>query len=188
MFTQQRRATGRSKKILETYNMIINLFWSILNLVPISVFCYTLMEPGIFSVFLVISLIPLFFTKPVMNKLQIGKTTSTYKSLGVHLVNHVTQNGVLINALVKQKYPEHKIVKAGKSSIAGLINQTYVFERFHLIMFLFFSMTMVYAFAKGLAGWAFIILLANIIFNIYPSLLQQYIRLKLILFTKKANG
>ncbi len=185
MFTRQRRVPGRSKKLLATYNMIVNLFWAILNLMPISVFCYTLMEPLIFSIFLVLSLAPMFFTKPVINKFQIGKTTSVYKRLGVHLVNNVTQNGIIINALVKKKYPEHKIVKANRTSVSGLINQTYMFERFHLMMFLFFSMTMIYAVVTGYLLWAFIILLTNIIFNIYPNLLQQYIRLKLVLFSKK---
>ena len=99
----------------------------------------------------------------------------------------VAQNGVIINNLVKRKFPGHKAVTNKRSSIAGLISQTYMFEKFHLILFLFFSLTITYAFIKGHSAWACILLLTNIAYNIYPNLLQQYIRLKLVLFSKKMN-
>jgi hypothetical protein len=122
-----------------------------------------------------------------LDKLQIGKTATIYKKLGVHLINKVAQNGVIINTLIKRKFPEHKVVTNKDSSITRLINQTYVFEKFHLILFVFFCLAAVYAIAKSHLYWAFIISLTNIAYNIYPNLLQQYIRLKLILFGKKTN-
>lgn len=175
------------KKTLGWYNMIPNLIWSILNLTPIAIYCFTLPDHKTLYIFLAVSLIPVFFKKSFLDKLQIGKTVKIYKRLGVHLVNHVTQNGVIVNKLIKRKFPDHKVVTNKKSSVAALINQTYLFEKFHLIFFLFFSLTIAYAFSKGHLKWACIILISNAVYNIYPNLLQQYIRLKLRLFSNKIN-
>jgi hypothetical protein len=170
---------NRVKKIPGWYNMIPNLLWSILNLTPVAIYCFTLLDHTTFYMFLVASAIPVFLKNSFLDQLQIGKTVKIYRRLGVHLVNHVTQNGVIVNRLIKRKFPDHKIVTNRKSSIDALINQTYLFERFHLVFFLLFSLTIVDAFSKGHLKWACIILLTNIVYNIYPNLLQQYIRLKL---------
>ena len=173
------------KRILAWYNMIPNLAWSILNLTPVSIYCFTLLDHKTCYIFLAVSLVPIFLKYSFLDKLQIGKTVKIYKQLGVHLINKVAQNGAIINNLVRRKFSDHKVVTSKRSSIAGLIGQTYIFEKFHLILFLFFSLTMIYAFIEGHLTWACIILLTNVAYNIYPNLLQQYIRIKLILFNKK---
>jgi hypothetical protein len=188
MAFRNEKDSNRAKRTVALYNTIPNLVWSILNLTPISIYFFTLPDYKIFYIFLAASLIPLFFKKSFLEKLQIGKTIKFYERLGVHLVNHFTQNGVMINKLVKRKFPDHKVVSNRKSSIAALINQTYLFERFHLIFFLFFGFTIVYASSKGQLKWACIILLTNVVYNIYPNLLQQYIRLKLRRFNKNVRN
>ena len=167
------------------YNMIPNFGWSIINLTPISIYCFTLLDQKPFYIFLALSIVPIFWRNSFLDKLQIGNTVGIYKKLGVHLVNKVAQNGVVINNLIKSKFPNHKVVTSKRSSIVGLIGQTYVFEKFHLILFLFFSLTNIYALVNRHWGWAGIILVTNIAYNVYPNLLQQYIRLKLVLFSKK---
>lgn len=176
---------AKVKKILVWYNMIPNLIWSILNLGTISFYCFTYVSYQTLYIFLIVSLIPIFFKKSFIDKLQIGKTIGIYKKLRVHLINKFIQNGTIINDLIKRKFPDHKIVTPKKTSIAGLISQTYMFEKFHLIFFIFFSLTIILALLKGHLLWAIIIVINNIAYNIYPNLLQQYIRLKLILFSKK---
>ena len=175
------------KRTLAWYNMVPNLLWSLLNLTPISIYCFTLLNNKTFYIFLTASLIPIFLKNSFLDKLQIGKSIKVYKQLGVHLINKVAQNGVIINNLIKRKFPDHKVVTSKRSSIAGLIARSYIFEKFHLILFLFFSLTIIYAFLKDHWTWACIILLTNIVYNIYPNLLQQYLRLKLILFSKNLN-
>jgi len=184
MALRNEKDVNKVKRLVAWYNMIPNLIWSILNLTPISIYCYTLMDYKTFYILLAASLIPLFFKNSFLDKLQIGKTIKIYKRLGVHFINKVAQNGVIINTLIKRRFPDHKIVTNRRSSIAALINQTYIFEKFHLILFLFFSFTMTHAFINGHYAWACIILLTNVAYNIYPNLLQQYIRLKLKLFSE----
>ena len=175
---------NRGKITLALYNMIPNLIWSIINLTPVTIFCFTIVNPKTVYIFIVISLIPVFLRNSFIDKLQIGKTTAIYKKLGVPMINKLAQNGEIINALMKRKFPDHKVVRNREKSISGLISQTYLFEKFHLMFFLFFSLIIIYAIVNGNLSWAFIILLTNIGYNIYPNLLQQYIRLKLKLFRK----
>lgn len=176
------------KRTLALYNMIPNLVWSIINLTPVSIFCFTLISPGTFYLFLAISLIPAFLKNSFLDRLQIGKTTMVYRRLGVHMINKLAQNGAIVNALMKRKFPEYKVVMKKEKSISTLIYQTYVFEKFHMILFIFFSLISIYALVHGHLNWAFIILLTNIAYNIYPNLLQQYIRIKLKLFSMKPTG
>ncbi len=63
-----------------------------------------------------------------------------------------------------------------------------MFEKFHFIMFVFFILITLYALVKNHFQWAIIISVTNLLYNIYPNLLQQYVRLKLMLYKKlKAN-
>jgi hypothetical protein len=177
----------RIKTLLAWYNMIPNLIWSIVNLTPIFIFCLTRIELKLIYIFLAISAVPLFLKNSFINRLQIGRTTRIYKKLGVHLVNKVSQNGDIINNLLKKKFPQHRILTPGRQSVSRLIDQTYVFEKFHLLLFLFFSFITGYAMYCGYWFWALVILITNIAYNIYPAFLQQYIRLKLALFNRMSR-
>jgi hypothetical protein len=179
MGSTESQAISGSKRALAMYNMVPNLVWSLLNLTPISVYGYTTLDPRWFCTFLAVSLVPIFLKNSILDKLQIAHSPGTYKRLGVHWVNKVAQGGDIINGLVRRKYPEHKIVTRSRSSITGLVRQTYIFEKFHWILFLYFSFTTVYALTKGHWGWTFGITLNNIAYNVYPNFLQQYVRLKL---------
>lgn len=177
---------AKIKNLLIWYNSIPTLLWSILNLVPISVFCYNLVSLPLLFIFISISFIPTILPRSVLDRMQIANNPAMYKRLGVHWVNQLTQNGSIVNRLIRRKFPTYKAVAKNKTSIKTLINQTYMFEKFHLLMFLFFSLVMVYALMNGYYLWAGIILLTNIVYNVYPNLLQQYIRLKLIAYSNKS--
>jgi len=165
--------------------MIANLFWSALNLIPISIFCYRHISLKILVTFLIISLIPLFLPRSFFNSIQLAKTTSFYKKIGIGFINKFAQNGEFINRLIRKKFPGYKTVLPGKKSVNKLLAQTYMLEKFHSMMFLLFALIMVYALMKNHLWWAVIILITNIIFNMYPNLLQQHIRIKLRTFQKR---
>ena len=56
------------------------------------------------------------------------------------------------------------------------------------MLFSFFSLVFIYALIKDYIGWALLLLLTNILYNVYPCLLQQYIRVRLIPFLKSNSG
>jgi hypothetical protein len=179
---------ARVKRLLNWYNMIPNVVWSVINLVPIAIYCYNLVDPRSLYIFIAVSIIPGFFPNSFYDRIQIAGTTRIYKKLGVNFINKVAQNGAIINRLIKKKFPGHKMIIHDRSSINELLKQTYLFEKFHFIMFVFFILVTVYALVRNHFYWALIILVTNVLYNIYPNLLQQYIRLKLRLYKKrKAN-
>jgi hypothetical protein len=55
-----------------------------------------------------------------------------------------------------------------------------MFEKFHFMMFLFFMFATVYAAIKHYWWWVLIIFITNVIYNVYPNFLQQYLRVRLI--------
>ena len=179
---------SKLKRLLIWYNMIPNVVWSVLNLVPISIYCYNKVDHRSLYIFMILSVIPAIFPNSFYDRIQVGRTTRIYKRLGVGFVNKLAQNGTIINRLIKKKFPGYKMILYERSSIHKLLQQTYLFEKFHFIMFLFFILVTFYAFLKGHFLWAIVISITNVLYNIYPNFLQQYIRLKLRLYKKlKAN-
>ena len=175
----QKKENNKIRNLVATYNMIVNLFWSVINLVPVSVFCYRYLSLKLFLVFLIVSFLTVFLPNAFFDRIQLGATGSFYKSIGINFINQFAQNGEIINKLVRRKYPNYKMVSGNRQSIRRLVNQTYMFEKFHFMMFLFFMFITLYAAIKRYWWWALVIFITNVIYNIYPNLLQQYIRVKL---------
>src|ERR1044072_2082957 len=173
------RDLSRIKRLLNWYNMVLNVVWSFLNLVPISIYCYNNVNQGSFYIFIAVSIIPGFFPNSFYDRIQIGATPRIYKRLGVSLVNKLAQNGAIINRLMRKKFPGYKLIVHRRSSINKLLQQTYMFEKFHFIMFVLFILITLYALVKKHFWWVIILSITNLFYNIYPNLLQQYIRLKL---------
>ena len=117
MILKNEKDLKKAKRKLARYNMIPNLIWSIINLTPISIYCFNLLDYKIFYIFMAISFIPIFLKNSFLNTIQIRNTVKIYKQLGVHLVNKVAQNGVIINKIIKRKFPDHKVVTNKKSSL-----------------------------------------------------------------------
>ncbi|PWU01908.1 MAG: hypothetical protein C5B52_06475 [Bacteroidetes bacterium] len=176
--SENRSIQKKVERTVTFYNMVPNLFWSLLNLIPISIFCYTLMSPKIFYYFLGFSLVTIFFPNSFFDKIQLSKSTLFYKKLGIKLVNKLAQNGEFVNRMVQKKYPEYKVVR-DRDSIKKIISTSYMFEKFHFMMFVFFALSNAYAFYLNYLVWGMVILVTNLLYNVYPNLLQQYIRLKL---------
>jgi hypothetical protein len=186
MHTKVDKEAAKTQRLIAWYNMIPNLLWSILCLVPISVFCYTLLPPIAFYVFLAVSVIVLFLPKSFFDAIQLSHSTRLYKKLGVPYINKFTQNGTLIHQLVRQRFPQYKALHFKRASINRQLQQTYMQETFHFSLFVFFSLSTVYAMLNGQWKWVAILFISNLIYNVYPNLLQQYIRVKLKPFTKTA--
>ena len=159
--------------------MIPNLLWSALFLVPITFFCYTSLKSKIFFLLLGTSLITLFLPNAFFDFIQLSKKRSFYQRIGVRFINKFAQNGYLLNRYLRSKHPNYRAISKAKASIKKQLSQTYFFEKFHFCLFIFFSSVTVYAIIKDYPVWAVIFSISNLLYNIYPNLLQQYIRVKL---------
>ena len=181
------KESKKINRLASTYNMIPNLVWTALFLLPVAIFCYRNLNHQIVYILLGISLTPLFFPKSFFDFIQLSRKPLFYKRIGVKFINKYAQNGELLNQHMRKKYPAFTAVPTSKSSILKYYNQTYFFEKFHFSMFIFFTAITVCALIRSYLLWALIVSVSNLFYNIYPNLLQQYIRLRLLLAIKRSK-
>lgn len=160
------------------YNQLINFFWSILAFAPVVYFCYQYLPLRMLYLYVGISCLVIFIPVSLMNKMQLSHSTLAYKRIGVRYIKKYTQDGDLINRYIKSQYPQYKYVES-KQDIKKLIGKSYVNEKFHYLVFVFFACITIYAIISGLIAWAIFISIANIVYNLYPIFLQQYNRIRI---------
>jgi hypothetical protein len=176
---QPSKEFGLSPRVLSSlYNAAPNVFWSLLAFAPVSIFCYRFMEREWLSAFVVASLIAFMVPASSLRYLELSSAVTTYRKLGVHWVNHFVQHGTLINRLLRRRYSEYRRLRS-RARMAYLVQSNYVQERFHWMVFLFFLLTSLYGITHGYPGWALLITMINVVYNLYPIWLQQYIRVRL---------
>ncbi|MFI5154123.1 MAG: hypothetical protein ACHQET_12360 [Chitinophagales bacterium] len=175
---------ARMNRVAAIYNMIPNLFWSLLCLVPLYSFCYYHVQLKLIYWFASFSLLTLLIPGSLFDRLQFSRKRSFYKKIGIETINRFSQQGEWINKILRKKFPDYSIVSPDRALIKKLIGQTYMFEKFHFIMFVFFTLVTVFALLNSYWNWVIILLIANLIYNVYPNLLQQYVRIRLKAFLR----
>lgn len=173
------------KRALHLYNSAANFFWSALSLVPMVIFCYSFATLNLLFFFGIASMMTLFLPNAFFQRMQLSTSSIFYKNLGVGAVNKFSQNGAFIHRLLQRRFPEHKLSISRSSFVRSLEQQSRMYERFHFAMAVFFGELVALALWRQLFWWAAALTLINIAYNVYPILLQQYIRLKLHLFKQK---
>jgi Glycosyl-4,4'-diaponeurosporenoate acyltransferase len=176
------RTRKKIKMRVELYNMIPNFFWSIICLFPIAWFCYYLLPQKLLYIFLGISFIGFFLPKSFYNIIQV-KNVRVLKKTGVAIAQHYAQNGMIINRVIRKKIPGYKTVY-DKKTMQVQLNKTYEFEKFHFAALLFFLLTTIFALIEAYYLWALGLTATNIVYNIYPILLQHYTRLRIMSLIK----
>ncbi|MEX6688853.1 hypothetical protein QTN47_15200 [Danxiaibacter flavus] len=168
--------------VIGLYNMIPNVVWSVINFTPVYFF-YAL--PGNLHylwIVIAISLVGFFLPKSFYSRLQLSNSIRTYNKLGIRIVRKYAQDGDLINRLIRKKYPGYK--PHIQPNFRKHIGKTYFYEKFHFVCLLFFLLTTVLAFMQEKIILGSLITIANILYNVYPILLQQYNRLRIMLLLK----
>ncbi|RFS18516.1 hypothetical protein [Emticicia sp. C21] len=172
---------ARHKRIQQTailYNQLINFFWTILAFAPVVYFCYQYLPLRLLYIFSGISCLVIFLPTSLLNKIQLSQSSNAYTKIGIRFIKKYTQNGDLVNRFIKSQHPQYKYAD-NKQAIKKLIGKSYMQEKFHYVVFVFFMCIMVYAIMRGLVGWVVFIGVANIIYNLYPIFLQQYNRIRI---------
>jgi Glycosyl-4,4'-diaponeurosporenoate acyltransferase len=170
---------GRIHRVASAYNMIPNLLWTIMFLLPAFMYVYGHMTPRTAWIMVGGSLPILFLPNRYVDMIQWSRKSSGYEKLGVKYINALAQDGALLNWVLRRRYPAYKVVKLDRSALWKKYRQTYMFERFHWSLFLLFSVLTVHACVRLEWGWVIFLCIGNLFYNVYPNLLQQYIRVKL---------
>jgi Glycosyl-4,4'-diaponeurosporenoate acyltransferase len=164
--------------LLACCNAAPNVFWSTLAFVPLSIFCYQLMERFWLYAFGLLSLSAYIVPTSWFRHLELSSKPTVYRRLGVAWVNRFVQDGTLINGWLRRKYPQYRRIRSRTFAI-HMARTSHYQERFHWAMFLFFLLCSLFAGVHKHMGWALILILTNVIYNLYPIWLQQYIRIRL---------
>ncbi len=160
------------------YNAVPNVLWSALALVPLVLFCYQhLARPWLYW-FAGVSVLAYMLPAAWLRRLQLSAGVAAYRRLRVPALSYLTQGGYLVNRLLRRRYPHYRPL-ATPAGLARLHRTSYQQERFHWVMLVFFLLASGCALWQGRLGWAALLTLLNVAYNLYPIWLQQYLRVRL---------
>lgn len=178
MSIRQEVLAHKGQRLAAWYNTVPNFAWSILNLAPPFLYVYRFLPLQWLWVLVPLCIIPYFLKKGFVDRLALSKRREPYIRLGVDVIQEYVQHGGMVNRLIRRRYPTYRIV-FDKTTVGRQLSSTYMFERFHLGMAAAFWVLIFHAACSLRWKWALLILVCNFIYNVYPVLLQQYMRIRL---------
>ena len=178
MSTPNAQRAAPSAAVLAWYNAVPNVLWSALALLPLVLFCYQhVARPWLYG-FAGVSVLAYAWPAAWLRRLQLSADVAAYRRLRVPALSYLTQSGYLVNRLVRLRYPHYRPL-ATQAGLARLHRTSYQQERFHWVMLVFFVLASGWALWQGQLGWAALLTLLNVGYNLYPIWLQQYLRVRL---------
>jgi hypothetical protein len=162
-------------------NQAINFFWTIICFIPVIAFWMTADTFWLY-IFIGISVVSLLLPAKL---LQLSRNPKFYEILGVKFIRKLVQNGEYANRLIKRKNPHYKLIK-DRAHATHYMRTIIMYERYHFLCFIFFMLTAVYALINQHYIFSTLILIANIIYNVCPILLQQYNWARVLKLSKQA--
>lgn len=129
-------------------------------------------------VFIVASVLAFNIPIKLIWALNLSTNPRAYELIGVRAMRWLVQDGMLVNRVRQRLGKRHKVITSRQSARAYL-NKIVVQERYHYSCFVFFTLSAISAALAGKIQLALLISFWNIIYNVYPILLQQYNRLRI---------
>jgi len=105
------------------------------------------------------------------------KAVRLLERLGVRAFKRVTTNGDLVNRWGRRREPDYRVVRDAESA-AEWAEKAREAERNHWVFLSMGALSAVYAARLGWYGWTAGLVFSNVVFNVYPILLQRYNRLR----------
>ncbi|WP_121812327.1 glycosyl-4,4'-diaponeurosporenoate acyltransferase CrtO family protein [Mucilaginibacter kameinonensis] len=160
-------------------NQLINFFWTILGFAAVVAYWVSAGLSALFYLFLIASIIPAILPQKVADHLQLSSNTKFYERFGIRFIRKFVQHGDFANRLERRNDPQYRVMR--QSAIpASYLKTVMMYERYHLMCFIFFLLTSVIAVIKGYYLQFLLITISNIFYNFYPMLLQQYNRVRIL--------
>jgi len=111
-----------------------------------------------------------------------------YGMMGVRAFKRLVPNGDLVNRFARRLDPRYRVIRDPASAHAWL-DRARDSERSHLVLLVAGLLTAAYAARIGWNGWAVGLTAGNIVFNLYPVVLQRYNRCRIAkLLRHRAQG
>jgi len=150
-------------------NQVINFFWTILCFTPIITYWLKTGPVAACWWFIAVSFIGLMVPP---KWLQLSHNPKFYERLGARFVRKFVQNGDYAKS--------DKRVISNKANAQLYSKTLLMYEKYHFLCLLFFLFTGLHAILLGKYLLAGLVFLANVVYNVYPMLLQQYNRARIL--------
>jgi hypothetical protein len=163
-------------------NQLINVFWTITSFSVVGwywgeYFAEDRAEWLLYA-FIVASVLAFNIPVKLISALNLSTDPRTYELIGVRAMRWLVQDGMLVQR-VNQRLDRNQKVIPNREAARRYLNKIVVQERYHYGCFVFFSLSSASAIPAGKTGMALLMAISNIIYNVYPILLQQYNRLRI---------
>lgn len=155
------------------YNQVLNLFWTALGCLPFLIYWIGRGADQSFYIFLALSFVPVLLPRKVLNLLRISRRRRFYEKLGIRTVRRFVQDGDIIR---KAAPVSHTRALRNVEDARKYLRKSEVFERYHLMGFVFFTLSIIEAIGEVGVLMLSCMVLSNLIYNVLPVLLQQYTR------------
>ena len=159
------------------YNQALNFFWTAISFLPVLWYWSSFRVNAELFFILALSMIPAFFPENWLQKMQISKSRKFYERAGVNFIKKFVQDGDIVHGSAKKK--TGNLVVHNRNKAYRYLKTISMYERYHLVAFDFFFLSSVHALFNSQYLLSFLIFLANIIYNVFPLLLQQYNKMRI---------
>ncbi|MDR6806955.1 hypothetical protein J2Y45_004147 [Dyadobacter sp. BE34] len=163
-------------------NQLINVLWTVLSFSVVGWYWgdFFAEKRGVWLLCGIVAVSVLVFHIParLISALSISKNPRTYELMGIRVMRWFVQDGTLVNR-VHQHLGKRRRVISNLANARQYLSKIAVQERYHYSCFVFFTLSALSAVAGGKIEMALLISMANVIYNVYPILLQQYNRLRI---------
>lgn len=167
----------KARQLAARYNLVVSLCWTLLCLCPVVGYFYLYMPVSWLWVIVPMALFPYFLPAGWLDRYAVSTSVRFYERAGIRVLLGVVQHGRYINRRIRDRFPGYRIIY-DRETIRRKIQETYLFERFHYGLLLAFVIPISHA-LRVYWYWGVILIACNIVYNVYPILMQQYVRLRL---------
>lgn len=172
-------------------NQLINVIWTAASFTVVGFYwgLYIAEKRSLSTLYaiIVLSVFSYMIPRKWISALTLSDNRKIYERIGVKFMLWFVQNGTFVNLVKRKSGTQRGIIKGRKSARAYLATIA-MQERYHYSCFVFFMLSTLAALVNGKVRIAFFILFWNILYNVYPILLQQYNRLRISLLLSKISS
>ncbi|GAB2699009.1 hypothetical protein GCM10027037_24290 [Mucilaginibacter koreensis] len=157
------------------HNQLINLLWTAFGFAPMVIYWSRAGSLVPLYVFCIISLAGAFVPPKFY---QLSTQPKLYRQLGALKVRALVQDGDWVKPATTSGKQSAAIIR-NRAQAKRYLHTLRMYENFHWVCLLLFLLSSGHAIIMGQYLRGCLILLANVIYNVYPILLQQYNRLRI---------
>jgi len=159
----------------ELVNLIPSVLWTTILGAPVFFFCVHHVPLNSIYWFTAVGVASMFLPRAALKRLAISTDVTLYRRLGVPLLIKITQDAGWLRRLAGNRETR---TRRDQKSLARIVSDSWMRERFHLGLCVFCVLCSAVALAGAQFAWFFVLTLINVLYNLCPMWLQQYLRLR----------